>query len=99
VVHHVTPTDGPIANRGWLDTVSIKHIANGGLAGLETQLEEFAMDLAISPARVLARQAQDQIVEFLIDARSAPLVFLFVGPFQAHQLAKNDDFQVFILFG
>jgi hypothetical protein len=50
VSHEMTPTNGSIPNRHWLNTISIKHIADCCQGDLEAQLEEFTCNLAIPPS-------------------------------------------------
>jgi len=53
VGYQVLPADGTIANRSRLNALSIEDVADRCRGNPEAQLDEFAMDFAISPAKVL----------------------------------------------
>lgn len=67
VGHQMTPTNGSIPNRRWLDTIpdeagealTVKHISNRCQGDLEAQLEKFAHNLAITQAGVLSSETED----------------------------------------
>ena len=86
MAHEVTPTDGTVANACREYPVAVEHIANGCLGCLVTQLQEFAFDLAISPAWVLLCKAENQIFKLLVYVRSSTLAMVKIGPFPANQL-------------
>ena len=67
VGHQVTPTNGSVTNRRWLDAVTVENVANGWLRNLETQLDEFALDFAIAPTRVLPGKTENQFLKFFAD--------------------------------
>ena len=76
VSHQVTPANRTIANLCGLDAVTVENVANGWLRNLETQLDELALDFAVSPARVSrARRRMKFSRSLLIDGR--PPLFLF----------------------
>jgi len=77
----MSPTDRAATNRSWQDSVLLKYVPDGCARYFETQLEQFPFDLAVSPARVLFGQAQDQFFKFLVDGRSTTFVLVEVGPF------------------
>jgi hypothetical protein len=43
--------------------MATKYLAHGDVRAAVPELAQLALDAAVSPARVLARQAQDQFVE------------------------------------
>ena len=62
VGHQMTPTNGSIADRRWLDTITIKHISNRCQGDLEAQLEKFTHNLAVTKAGVLSSETEDYTV-------------------------------------
>jgi hypothetical protein len=67
--------------------MTLEHIAYRCGGGLETQLQELAFDLVISPAGVLTRQAKDQVLQLLVYSWSPTLVLPRMAPLPAHQFA------------
>jgi len=59
VVHQMTPTNGTITNWCWLDAIAFENVTNVWLRCVEAQLDEFTMDLAIAPARVLTSKPKN----------------------------------------
>jgi hypothetical protein len=53
MVDQRTPTNGAAADQGWLYTVAFEYIPNCCLGNLGIKLQEFALDLAISPTWIL----------------------------------------------
>jgi hypothetical protein len=72
MAHEMTPTDGAIANRGRLDAMAVKNIANGGLRDLETQFDELTLDFAIPPTEIFYSQTEYQAFKFMRDLRTSP---------------------------
>ena len=70
----------------------VEHIPNGDLGYLEIQLDQFALDLAVPPARVFLGQADDQVLEILADARSSPLTFVMIGPLAANKFLMPAEY-------
>jgi hypothetical protein len=62
MAHEVMPTNRAAANACREALVAVEHIANGCLGCLIIQFQEFAFDLAISPAWVLLCKADDQVL-------------------------------------
>jgi hypothetical protein len=85
VGHEMTPTNGSIPNRRWLNTTSIKHIAYCCQGDLETQLEKFTRNLAVSQARFLSSETENQAFSFLADRWLSTLVFVGISPFSTNQ--------------
>lgn len=85
VGHEMTPTNGSIPNRRWLNTASIEHIAHCCQRGLEAQLEEFTHNLAVSQAGVLSSETENQAFSFLADRWPSTLVFVGISPFSTNQ--------------
>ncbi|MBI9047285.1 MAG: hypothetical protein JEZ06_22550 [Anaerolineaceae bacterium] len=63
----MTPNNGSIANRRWLDTTTAKHIAYCCQGDLEAQLEKFTHNLAVTKAGVLSSKTENQAFSFLAD--------------------------------
>jgi hypothetical protein len=59
VGYQMTPTNGSIPNRRWLDTITIEHISNRCQGDLEAQLEKFTHNLAVTQAGVLSSETED----------------------------------------
>ena len=91
VGHEMTPTDGAISNKCWLDTVTTEHIAYRWLRNLAAQLEKFTHNLAISHARVLLSDLDYQVFSFLTDGWSSTLVFVGISPFLSNQVPIPDS--------
>jgi hypothetical protein len=72
--------------------MSPQRILDGCSGDLETQLEQFAFDLAVTPAGVLLSQAKDQAFKFFGDGRPSPFVITVESPLEANEFlvpAKN----------
>jgi len=85
VGHEMTPTNGSIPNRHWLNTASIEHIAYCCQGDLEAQLEKFTHNLAVSQAGVLSSETENQAFSFLADRWPSTLVFVGISPFSTNQ--------------
>ena len=98
VGHQMTPTNGSIPNRRWLDTIpdeagealTVKHISNRCQGDLEAQLEKFAHNLAITQAGVLSSETENQAFSFLADQWPSTLVFVGISPFSTNQFPIPD---------
>ena len=47
--------------------MTVENIAYGWLRNRETQLDEFALDFAVTPARVLPGKTENQFLKLLTD--------------------------------
>jgi len=90
VGHQMTPTNGSIPNRRWLDTITVEHISNRCQGDLKAQLEKFSHNLAITQAGVLSSKTENQVFSFLADRWSSTLVFVRGGPFAPNQFPIPD---------
>ena len=82
--HELAPTQGAISHRCWDDLMAGEHIANGCAGDLETQLDEFTLQLAIPPAGILLGQTYNQVFKLGIEPGSTALPPACVGPLTAH---------------
>ena len=74
VGHKLAPTQRAVADRCWDDLMAVEYIANGRAGDLETQLEELALQFAISPAGILLGQTHNQVFKLGIESGSTALV-------------------------
>jgi hypothetical protein len=81
----MTPTNGSISTRRWLNTTSIEHIAYCCQGDLEAQLEKFTHNLAVSQTGVLSSETENQAFSFLADRWPSTLVFVWIGLFAPNQ--------------
>ena len=65
VIHQMSPAKRAMANRSWLDAVTVENVANGWLGNLEIQLDDFALDFAVTPARVFSGETENKVFDFL----------------------------------
>jgi len=73
------PPGGGRRSWRWVEPVAAKHGADRGRGRAHVETEQLALDPLVAPARVLPRQANDQLLELLIDwwpSRSA----VWIGP-------------------
>ena len=61
--------------------MTVENIAYGWLRNLETQLDEFALDFAVAPTRVLPGKTENQFLKFFADRWPSSLAFVWIGPF------------------
>ena len=87
----MTPTNGSIPNRRWLNTASIEHIAYCCQGDLEAQLEKFTRNLAVSQTGVLSSETENQAFSFLADRWPSTLVFVGISPFSTNQFPIPDS--------
>ena len=71
VAHERAPTDGAKSHRRRQDVMCFEHIAHGAFGNIVAQFQQFAGDLAVSPAGVFFGQTHNQVTQFLTDRRSA----------------------------
>ncbi len=69
--------------RRWAQAWGGQDAADGAGADVVSEAGEFALDAAVSPARVLPCQPDDELAELAVDARATGLVR--VGPFLGDQ--------------
>ena len=66
--------------------LALEHIPHGGPADALAQLDEFAMNAAVAPGRVLPRQTQDQLLTRSVDARPTTWALVRERPLPADQV-------------
>ncbi len=71
--------------------MGFEDVANGALKDIETQFQQFAGDLAVTPAGILVGQLYDRIIQLLADGRSAAGIDRFLFPFVAHEFSMPVD--------
>lgn len=91
VGHELTPTNGSISNRRWLNTTSIEHIAYCCQGDPDAQLEKFTHNLAVSQTGVLSSETENQAFCFLGDRWPSTLVFVGIGLFSTNQFPIPDS--------
>lgn len=79
-------TSASLWRRG--NAMTLQHVADRRLRDMKTEFEQFAVDLAASPARVLFGQTDGQLFQFNVNCWSATGIVVRVeGPFAAHKFA------------
>ena len=74
----------PDPQRGSLETgeaLTVEDVAHGCQGNLETQLEQFTHNLAITAAGVLSSETENETFNLLADCWSTTLVFVGIAPF------------------
>jgi hypothetical protein len=84
VCQQMTPSNGTIANRHWLNSMPVENIAHSWLWNLETELDEFTLDFAISPTGLLMSKTENKFLKLFADWGSSILVLVWIGPFPAN---------------
>ena len=67
----------------WIEPVAAQHRTDRGRCDPDAQVLQFALDLLVAPARVVPGQADDQLLDVLVQRWSAGLV-VRVGPGAGH---------------
>ena len=91
VGHQLAPTQRAVAHRCWDNLMPVEYIANGRAGDLETQLEEFALQFAISPAGIFFCQTHNQVFKLGIEPGSTALAPTRIGPLAPHQFTMPPE--------
>jgi len=74
------------APRGWVESITAQRGADRGGRDLHAEAEQFALDPLVAPAGVLGGQANDQLLQVLVERRAASTT-VGIGPLAGDQAA------------